>query len=92
MAEYGERRMPRFRIHLINSEFESFEEGEYPSVDAAARSATGSAMQVAAESIATGEKTAAVEVRIEQDGRLIAHEVVNVSVSPLLSDESTSSS
>lgn len=71
---------------MINSEFESSEESDYPSLDAAKKSATGSAIKVAAESITAGEETSAVHVRIEKDDRTVAHYVVNLSVSPLVAD------
>lgn len=78
--------MPFFRIHMINSNFESSEESEYASLDAAKKSATGSAIKVAAENLAEGEETSAVHLRIEENDRTVAHYVVNLSVSPLLPD------
>jgi hypothetical protein len=76
--------MPRYRIHMINSEYQSDEEGEYPSLNAARRTAIDTAIRIAAESIAKGEPTAAVEINIEEDGRPVLHHVVNLSVSGLL--------
>lgn len=78
--------MPGFRIHMINSDFESSAESTYPSLDAAKKSATGSAIKVAAENVVGGEETSAVHVRIEEGDRTVAHYVVNLSVSPLLPD------
>jgi hypothetical protein len=80
---YG-RIMPRYRIHMINSEFESCEEGEYSSIEAAKQSAIASGVRVATEAVARGEATAAVEIRIEEDGEIVLHHVVNLSVSKLL--------
>jgi hypothetical protein len=78
--------MPRYRIHMINAEFKSCDDGEYPSAEAAEKAAIVSAARVASESIAAGEKTAAVEIRIEDGDHIVAHHVVNLSVSPLLPD------
>jgi hypothetical protein len=39
---------------------------------------------VATEAVARGEATAAVEIRIEEDGEIVLHHVVNLSVSKLL--------
>jgi hypothetical protein len=76
--------MPLYRIKMTNSEFESAEEGEYPSVAAATKMAISAATRVVAENIANGEQTSAVEVCVEEGDRVVAHHVVNLSVSQLL--------
>ena len=75
--------MPRYRIQMTNSEFESVDEGDYPSLEAARRGAIATAGKVAAESIAAGAATAAVEVQIDQDCEMVARHVVTLSVSDL---------
>ena len=75
--------MPRYRIHMINSEFESDDEADYASLEAARRSAITAATRVAAESIADGEDSASVEVQIHDGSTLIVRNVVNLSVSDL---------
>lgn len=79
--------MSLFRIHMINSEFESREDSEFPSLEAAVRAAIVSATRVASEAIAEGSETSAVEIRIEKDEHVVAHHVVNLSVSQMLNDE-----
>ena len=54
--------MPRYRIRMINSEFESFDEADYPSLDVARQTAIATATKVAAESLLEGVATTAVEV------------------------------
>jgi hypothetical protein len=79
--------MPRFRIEMINAEFQSREEGEYPSLEAATKAAVTSATRVASDSIINGEDTAAVEVRVVEGGKVVAHRVVNLSVSQLFGED-----
>jgi uncharacterized protein YcnI len=76
--------MPHYRIRMINADFESCAEAEYSSAEAAAKAAITAATQVAAEAIADGKTTTAIELRIEEGDRVIAHHVVNLSVSKLL--------
>ena len=75
--------MPRYRVHLINSEFESCDEGEYPSADAAMAAGIGAAVEVAGEAIGRGELTSAVEIRVEQGDGTIQRRVLAFSVSHL---------
>lgn len=76
--------MPSYHVHLINAEFASSEEREYPSLEAARKIAVASAMRIASESVADGHPSSAVEIRIEENGRTVSHQVVNLSVSQLL--------
>lgn len=79
--------MPRYRIHMINSEFQSVEEAEYPSLDEARRSAIATAVRVAAEATLDGERNVAVEVQIHEADVLMARNVVMVGVSDLSGGE-----
>jgi hypothetical protein len=75
--------MPRYRIRMINSEFESLEEGDYPSLEAARRMAIATAARVACESIAAGETAASVEIEIHDGDAFAARNVVTLSVADL---------
>jgi hypothetical protein len=72
--------MPRYRIRMINSQFESADEVDYPSLEAARKAAIGTATTIAGESIAQGEPASAVEIQIFDDGRLVSRQVVTLSV------------
>ncbi|HEY7005762.1 MAG TPA: hypothetical protein VH392_04690 [Sphingomicrobium sp.] len=75
--------MPRYRIRLINSEFESVGETDYPSLDAARKAAIATATKVVAESSAEEAPSVAVEVQIHEGETLVARHVVSLSVSDL---------
>ena len=79
--------MPRFRIRMTNSEFESVDETDFPSLEAARRGAVATASKVAAEAIAAGAPNSAVEIQIDQDGRMVARNVVTLSVADLTGGE-----
>jgi hypothetical protein len=72
--------MPRYRIQMINSQFESADEVDYPSLEAARKAAIATATTIAGESIAEGEPASAVEIQIFDDGRLASRQVVTLSV------------
>ena len=78
--------MPHYRIHLINAEFASCEERDYETLDAARNIAIASAVRVVSESISRGKPIASVEIRIEDGDRVVAHHIVNLNVSELLSE------
>ena len=67
--------MPRYRIHMINSDFESDGEADYPSLDAARKSAIKTATGIAAESVLDG---------VSSDGdSILVRNVVSLAVSDL---------
>jgi hypothetical protein len=68
---------------MINSQFESFEEGDYPSLEAARQTAIVTAARVACESIAAGDVAASVEVEICDGDGLVARSVVTLAVADL---------
>jgi len=72
--------MPAYRIRLINSEFDSAEEADFPSLQAARKSAVHTASKVVAEAIAEGDPTSAVEVRICELDKMVSRQVVTLSV------------
>ena len=76
--------MAIFRVHMINSEFESREESEYASLEAATSAAIRAATRVLSEAVADGADSSAVELRIEEGDRVVGHHVVSLSVSRLL--------
>jgi hypothetical protein len=79
--------MPRYRIRMINSEFESFEEADYPSLDAARQMAISAATRIAAESLLDGVTTTAIEVEIHEQLAMVARHVVTLSVADLSGGE-----
>jgi len=79
--------MPQYRVHMINSEFESSDEGEYPSPEAAMAAGIGAAVKVAGEAIGRGELTSAVEIRVEQGDGIIQRRILAFSVSELAGGE-----
>lgn len=76
--------MPTFRIRMINAEFESCDESDFATLEAASKNAIASGARVVAESIVDGNVVSAVELQIHADDRLVAHHIVNMSVSDLL--------
>ena len=78
--------MPRYRIHMINSEFESFDDCDYESVDAALGAQIRAAAAVAAEAVIKGEANAAIEIQVEEGGRVVGRRVLSISVADLMSD------
>lgn len=75
--------MPHYRIHMINSEFQSFEEGDYPSVDLALRAGVLAAVRVASEEVAAGEVNSAIEIRVEEGDRILARRIISFIISDL---------
>ena len=53
--------MPRYRIRLINSEFDSADESDFPSLEAARKSAVHTATKVVSEAVADGEYLVAAD-------------------------------
>jgi hypothetical protein len=72
---------------MINSEFESVEKVDYPSLDSARSAAITTATRVAAESAVEGHYSVAVEVQIHEGERMVARHVVTLSVSELITGE-----
>jgi hypothetical protein len=81
--------MPVFRIHLTNSEFESFDESEYPSLDAARKMAIATATKIASESVLDVETSIAIQVEIHEQSALVARHVVTLSVADLSGAEAS---
>jgi len=72
--------MPRFRIRMINSTFESNDEAEFSSLERARKTAVTAATNMVSESIVEGERASAVEVQIFEGDRLVSRQVVALSV------------
>ena len=72
---------------MINAEFESCDESEFASLDAASRNAINSGARVVAEAVVSGSSVSAVELLIHAEERLVAHHIVNMSVTDLLTRE-----
>lgn len=75
--------MPSYRIRLINSHFESVDEVNFVSLDAAQKSAIATAMTIVSEAIVAGERTSAVELQISETEELLSRQVVALSVTDL---------
>ena len=75
--------MPRYRIHMINSDFESDGEADYPSLDATRKSAIKTATGIAAESVLDGVSSVAVELQIYDGDSILVRNVVSLAVSDL---------
>jgi hypothetical protein len=81
--------MPRCRIRLINSDFESADESDYPSLEAAVRAAIVGATEVVSEAIAAGEQSAAVEVQVDCNDVLVARKVVALTIADVSGNKQT---
>jgi len=75
--------MPHYRIHMINSDFQSFEETDYPSVERALRAGVLAAANVASEKVAAGEANSAIEIRVEEGDKILARRIITFSISDL---------
>lgn len=75
--------MQHYRIHMINSDFASSEEGAFASLDAALEAGVRSASEVVRDQIAKGETNSAIEIRIEEGEQVLARRVLAYSISPL---------
>jgi hypothetical protein len=73
--------MSRYRIRLINSHFETADEVDFSSIESARKSGVAAAMSIVAEAVAEGEATAAIEVQIFENEKLVSRQVVTLSVS-----------
>ena len=81
--------MPLLFIHARNSGLQFRDDGvHYDGPEAALASGVRGAMDIAAEEIAGGQRSAAVEVIIERaDGAQVLRSVVAISVSPLITTD-----
>ena len=75
--------MPHYLIRLINSEFESCEEGDYASVEAALSSAIAAATEIAREAVLRGEIRSAGEIRVEVGDHVSGRRLVSLGVADL---------
>jgi hypothetical protein len=75
--------MNRYRIHMINSDFESCDEGAFASLEAALDAGVRSAAEVVKDLIAKGEANSAIEIRVEEGDQVIARRVLAYSISAL---------
>lgn len=83
--------MPRYRIRLINSEFDSADESDFPSLEAARKSAVHTATKVVSEAVADGENASAVEVHICEEEHMVSRQVVTLSVVDLTAGRDSAS-
>jgi len=81
--------VPRYCIHLTNSEFESSDESDFPSLDSACRSAIMGATKVLSEAIVKGAVSVAVEIEVHEGDQLLARKVVSLNVADLSGGDRT---
>ena len=79
--------MQRYRVHMINSEFSSAEDGNYASVEAALQSGLRAAVGVVCDQVARGDTNSAIEIRVEEKDQVVARRVIAFSVSDLATEE-----
>lgn len=79
--------MPLYRIRMINSHFESADEVDFSSLEAARKSGVLAATSIVSESIAEGDQTSAVEVQIFDGDALVSRQVVTLSVAEFTTGE-----
>lgn len=81
--------MSLFFTQLRDSEYYARDDGaEHDSAEAALAAGVHSAMRIATDEIATGCRSAAIEVTIERnDGTCLLNSVVAISVSPMIMAE-----
>lgn len=73
--------MPEYRTRLINSEFDITDDGAVQdSVEAASRAAILAAIDIAKGLYANGELQPRIEILISEDERVVAKQVLTVSV------------
>jgi hypothetical protein len=74
---------------MINSDFDSVDEAEFASLEAARQLAVTTAVKVACESLASGGAAAAVELEISEGESVVARHVVTLSLADLAVGEET---
>lgn len=79
--------MPRYRIQMINSQFESAEEADFASLDTAQKSAITTAITIVGDAVAEGEIASAVEIQIFEAEQLLVRQVITLSVTELTSSQ-----
>ena len=78
--------MPLLFIKTLNSTFQSRDDGiDYDRPEDALAAGVNGALEIARDELQGGRQSAAVDVCIEQeDGKVVLHSVVAISISPLL--------
>lgn len=75
--------MPKFHIHVVNSDFEACNEVDADGVDEARSQALRAALQIGTEDVCKGVHFFGAEVRIEVDGETRERFLVSMGQSPL---------
>ena len=78
--------MSLFFTQLRNSKYYARDDGtEHDTAEAALAAGVHSAMRLASDEIASGCRSAAIEITVERnDGKRLLHSVVAISVSPMI--------
>jgi len=75
--------MPRYRIRIVNSDFDADEEQDYPDLDAAKYAAMKGALEIGTDQVLLGESFYGAEVRVEERDVLRARFMVSLGSTPL---------
>ena len=75
--------MPRFRVRVINTDFDDSTEIERSSADQARAEALNSALMIGVDEVCKGTPFFGAEVRIEDGNEVLERLVVAIGVSPL---------
>lgn len=75
--------MPRFRIRVVNTDFDDSDEIDRSSADEARAEALKSALQIGVEEVCRGAPFFGAEVRIEDGSDVLERLAVAIGVSPL---------
>ena len=75
--------MPLFNISVVNQTFETENEHELPTEEAARKQAIRGALEIGIEEVGESEQLFAAEVKVEHEGKKLARYFVSVGVSQL---------
>ena len=76
--------MPKYRIHVVNSDFDACEEVDLPNFDAARSHGVMGALRIGCDELCKGEVSFfGAELRVEVDGHVHARMVIAMGASPL---------
>jgi hypothetical protein len=77
--------MPKFQIHVVNSDFEASNEVEAPDMAAARMYGLKGALDIGADEVCKGEtQFFGAEVRVEVDGEVKQRFMVGIGQTPLI--------
>jgi hypothetical protein len=75
--------VPNYQIHVVNSDYESFNEADASNFDGTRKQALGAVLQIGTEEVCNGTAFFGAEVQVELDGELRERFVVSIGQSHL---------